>query len=160
MGCFQSWILEMFSIFSLEKVDKKLFLIGSLLDKKFNEVLAKLSNETSSTEKTTINVNRQINPTLIEVTCYCIIEGSFTDSAVGQVKKWQWHRKGINCWGQSQNRRPNPGRGDLLYYKIMRGSFTSNSVSKDAKWQPCHRKGIINQSQSPNWPDPGPGDFF
>jgi len=61
---------------SLEKVDKKLFLIGSLLDKKFKEVLAKLQNDTESSreESTTKNgsssskeVIRKIDPTLVKL---------------------------------------------------------------------------------------------
>ena len=59
----------MFSIFSLEKVDKKLFLIGSLLDKKFKEVLEKLQNSSSSKEESTATKvqSRKIDPTLVEV---------------------------------------------------------------------------------------------
>merc|ERR1711974_154543 len=56
---------------SLEKVDKKLFLIGSLLDKKFKEVLAQLQNDTGSRrreESTTTKVTaRKIDPTLVEL---------------------------------------------------------------------------------------------
>ena len=44
-------------------MDKKLFLIGSLLDKKFKEVLAKLQNDTeSSREESTTKVIRKIWP--------------------------------------------------------------------------------------------------
>merc|ERR1711974_21051 len=62
---------------SLEKVDKKLFLIGSLLDKKFKEVLAQLQNDTGSRRreestttklaKSTKNDSSTEEPTLVEV---------------------------------------------------------------------------------------------
>merc|ERR1712179_806483 len=54
---------------SLEKVDKKLLLIGSLLNKKFNEVLAKLQNGEESTSMVgTTNVQtRKIDPTPVEM---------------------------------------------------------------------------------------------
>ena len=50
-------------------VDKKLFLIGSLVDKKFKEVLEKLQNSGSSKEESTATKvqSRKIDPTLVEV---------------------------------------------------------------------------------------------
>ena len=62
-------ILKTCYLCSLEKVDKKLFLIGSLLDKKFKEVLAQLQNDTSSKEESTTTkvTARKIDPTLVEV---------------------------------------------------------------------------------------------
>ena len=67
----QSWtiILKTCYLCSLEKVDKKLFLIGSLLDKKFKEVLEKLQNSSSSKEESTATKvqSRKIDPTLVEV---------------------------------------------------------------------------------------------
>ena len=60
-------ILKTCYLCSLEKVDKKLFLIGSLLDKKFKEVLAQLQNDTREESTTTKVTARKIDPTLVEV---------------------------------------------------------------------------------------------
>merc|ERR1711974_577795 len=76
---------------SLEKVDKKLFLIGSLLDKKFKEVLAQLQNDTGSRrreESTTTKVTaRKIDPTLVELAKSTKNDSSTEEPTLVEVKK-------------------------------------------------------------------------
>ena len=50
---------------SLEKVDKKLFLITNLMNRKFDEVLTKLESGKKSKEESF--VVRQIDPRVVEV---------------------------------------------------------------------------------------------
>merc|ERR1711974_469668 len=75
---------------SLEKVDKKLFLIGSLLDKKFKEVLAQLQNDTGSRgeESTTTKVTaRKIDPTRVELAKSAKNDSSTEEPTLVEVKK-------------------------------------------------------------------------
>merc|ERR1711874_777490 len=75
---------------SLEKVDKKLFLIGSLLDKKFKEVLAQLQNDTGSRgeKSTTTKVTaRKIDPTLVELAKSAKNASSTEEPTLVEVKK-------------------------------------------------------------------------
>merc|ERR1712108_123362 len=75
---------------SLEKVDKKLFLIGSLLDKKFKEVLAQLQNDTGSRgeESTTTKVTaRKIDPTRVGLAKSAKNDSSTEEPTLVEVKK-------------------------------------------------------------------------
>ena len=125
-----------FSFCSLEKVDKKLFLIGSLLDKKFKEVLAKLQNDTSSSrEESTIKVIRKIDCFTFTFICRMTLaagRGSFTK--LTQPFHFHFHLQNDSGSSKEVIRKIDPTlvKVNVVMFDV-RGSLTFNSAGKVGK---------------------------